>query len=806
MTRRARVAWWSPLPPLGTGVADYSYDLLEGLRTDFDLVAVVDDRTVGLVRAPDGVPIVGASKYLAGVNGQCDLDVYQMGNSFFHAYMHSAALDRPGILILHDPALVDLYRVSCGSSTTPSFVEEARFNDPSIDGELPVIHVDGQAVLDRLQLLMSRRLIETNVVTAVHSRWAQETLQRRFPGARYELIPSFARVIPINTPIARDAHRVVFGVYGGLSPHKRILSVVRAFGELNRQLPGQAELDIVGRLDVAPVFDALTRLIQELGIGTSVHVSTEVSLENFEASIANCDVVIALRWPTAGETSAVIMRAFGAGKPVITSDVPQHGELDSAFCWRVSTDPDREIHDTVRFMRSACENHAQLRDAGVAAQQFIAEEASLGTAIGRYVELIQEHVTPTTPPDNETPHSLSVTAIADWNAATGLAEAARRSVDAIAAAGVTLKLRKFEIRDAPRSRDRGPSSFTRRGRGNLGNIDLWYLNVNELHLVPESVLHPIGVSRYVVGHWAWELPTLAELLHDQVDRVDEIWVGSGYTANAFRGHTGKPVRVIPLVVEPRPDPNITRCDFGIPRRAYTYLFSFDANSSFARKNPWSIIRAFRRAFSPWQWGVSSHLVLKVMNLSRYPEAEAEIRHGVDDVRGTLLVEDLTNREMAALISLCDAYVSLHRSEGFGLGMAEAMALGRPVIATAFSGNMDYMSPVNSCLVGFQLRPIEARDHVHHPGAAVLYEPGQLWAEPDVTQAARWMRKLHDDPALRRRIGTAAATTMRRRHSRQAVGATIARRLRVIEREIVGRGAGADMCDEPRALDGFTVSP
>jgi len=121
-------------------------------------------------------------------------------------------------------------------------------------------------------------------------------------------------------------------------------------------------------------------------------------------------------------------------------------------------------------------------------------------------------------------------------------------------------------------------------------------------------------------------------------------------------------------------------------------------------------------------------------------------------------------------------VSLHRSEGFGLGIAEAMFLGKPVVATSYSGNTDFMSGDNSCPVGYRMRPITMADHRLFPSAAHVYQPGLPWAEPDVDQAARWMRTLADQPGLRARLGLRAAQTMRERYSSARVGELMVERL------------------------------
>jgi glycosyltransferase involved in cell wall biosynthesis len=146
------------------------------------------------------------------------------------------------------------------------------------------------------------------------------------------------------------------------------------------------------------------------------------------------------------------------------------------------------------------------------------------------------------------------------------------------------------------------------------------------------------------------------------------------------------------------------------------------------------------------------------------------------VGGLLLDGEFTGEQMSQLLSSCDMYVSLHRAEGFGLGMAEAMYYGKPVIATAFSGNMEFCSANNSALVGYEVTEVDATELSLNPGAETVYQEGSLWAEPDIDQAARWMRALFEDEAMRTRLGAAAAATIRRQFNAAIAGEKMAKRL------------------------------
>ena len=379
------------------------------------------------------------------------------------------------------------------------------------------------------------------------------------------------------------------------------------------------------------------------------------------------------------------------------------------------------------------------------------------------------------PPDAQSAPSRlgGVNAIASWAATTGLTEAARRTVTAMLGAGIRVAIEDYDY-GAPREDRRFTPTLRSLPRGRPHDIDIYFLNVNELHVVPESYLR--SRPRHVIGSWFWELPNLARHDLGQLDRVDEIWAASEFVASTFRSRTSQPVVVIPCVVEPSPDLSTTRGDLGLPASKFLYLFGFDASYAIERKNPRAVIEAFRVAFTEEERRERVHLVLKTSHLARLPEAHSLITSELAAAGGTLIDDDLTDGEMAALTRHCDAYVSLHRGEGFGLGMAEAMYFGRPVVGTAYSGNMDFMTNMNSCPISYRMRPINRNDLRLNPGSESVYVPGELWAEPDVLEAARRMRFLYEHPRFRQAIGDAAARSVRERYSAQAVGRRIRERL------------------------------
>jgi glycosyltransferase involved in cell wall biosynthesis len=181
--------------------------------------------------------------------------------------------------------------------------------------------------------------------------------------------------------------------------------------------------------------------------------------------------------------------------------------------------------------------------------------------------------------------------------------------------------------------------------------------------------------------------------------------------------------------------------------------------------------------------------MKTRHLSRIPSVGADrLQRELHEVGGSLIDLELSPEGMASLITCSDVYISLHRSEGFGLGIAEAMLLGRPAIATAYSGNMDFMTQYNSCLVGYGIHPVDEFELSYNPGMELVYEPGQLWAEPNVDHATRWMRWLYENPEQRQQIGAAGSATIRAQYSPAAAAAAAAARLEQIAADAPHRAA------------------
>lgn len=299
--------------------------------------------------------------------------------------------------------------------------------------------------------------------------------------------------------------------------------------------------------------------------------------------------------------------------------------------------------------------------------------------------------------------------------------------------------------------------------------NIFFLNANEMddafaHLGTDSF-----AGRYNIGYWAWELSQFPDAWQSAFRYVDEIWALSRFTQQALADKAPCPVVWMPLAVEPVSSTLLSRTYFGLPEDRFLLLFFFDFRSFIQRKNPWAALRAFTSAFQNDPSAPVS-LVIKMNGMDACPEDYQAFLDldPVRDPRVILLDRVMNDQEIKELVRLCDGFLSLHRAEGFGRGLAEAMYFGKPVIATGYSGNLDFMNEANSCLVDCTLIPVEADEYP--------YGAGQRWAEPDVEQAAWYLRRLVADSAYVADIGQRAAHYIQTYHSFTAVGARYRRRL------------------------------
>ncbi len=275
-----------------------------------------------------------------------------------------------------------------------------------------------------------------------------------------------------------------------------------------------------------------------------------------------------------------------------------------------------------------------------------------------------------------------------------------------------------------------------------------------------------------IGIWGWETDTIPARWQRAFALVQEIWVYSRFMAQNIGAVAPVPTIALPPPVQAPAEP-ATPKRLDVPDDGFLFLFVFDYLSTIQRKNPVGLIEAFKRAFAP---GEGPRLLLKTINGPLRPLAEEEVlwaAHGRPDVH--VVDRSLSGAELNGLMAACDAYVSLHRSEGFGLTMAEAMAIGKPTIGTGYSGNIDFMNAENSYLVEYELGRVGPD--------CEIYPPEGTWAQPSVEHAAELMRRVVEHPEEAAAIGARAREDVARELSAQATGAAMLRRLEELAAEV-----------------------
>lgn len=291
-------------------------------------------------------------------------------------------------------------------------------------------------------------------------------------------------------------------------------------------------------------------------------------------------------------------------------------------------------------------------------------------------------------------------------------------------------------------------------------INLFHVNAEELAWVVRTMPDLEVAQRMNVIAPFWELPILPEAWLPSLRAIDLVLAPSIFIRDAVRhSFPDKVCLHYPQAVSLPSDTAGARPRWGLPDDAVVFSTMFDVASDIDRKNPLGVIQAFKEAFSE---ETGRLLLIKVTATPGFDgvrqsnlESLRLATGGRSDIR--IMDEMMSYTDVLSLWASSDVFVSLHRGEGLGLGLMEAMALGKPVVATAWSGNMDFTNDTNACLVPYRLVPVES----HHPRAygQSLFPENAKWAEADLSEAAEWLRRLDADPALRKRLGETAAKDM-----------------------------------------------
>jgi glycosyltransferase involved in cell wall biosynthesis len=351
----------------------------------------------------------------------------------------------------------------------------------------------------------------------------------------------------------------------------------------------------------------------------------------------------------------------------------------------------------------------------------------------------------------------------------GLGEVARNYVSVIQQLGVETTLQDASFITHQR---KGASELTAFTTDNPYPANLVCINAPEIQHFIERFGASYFRTKYNIGSWWWEVEELPQEWKKEFYRFDELWVGTSFIQRNLAQVSPVPVYVVQPYVVPLSAAPI-RESLELASDDFVFLFAFDYFSCFERKNPLSTVRAFKLAF---KGNERVKLLIKTTNAERFKaKSDALIAEADEDPRIILLDKYCSKEELNNIIASCDAYVSLHRTEGFGLPIAEAMLLHKPVIATGWSGNLDFTTEENSLLVKHEFS-VNTEDYGP-------YKVGMRWAEPDVEHAAKLMRILYEDQAHAKLLGERGAATVQDQFGRKAVERVIAERLQKISGKV-----------------------
>ena len=278
-------------------------------------------------------------------------------------------------------------------------------------------------------------------------------------------------------------------------------------------------------------------------------------------------------------------------------------------------------------------------------------------------------------------------------------------------------------------------------------------------------------GKYVIAQWFWELEEVPDYYQEAFEVIDELWVPTEYMRSAFLAVAPPKVNIrhMPLpLVGPSKSATVGRSHFGIGQE-FMFLFIFDFLSVMKRKNPIGLVEAFEAAFTENEGPI---LVIKTINGDKRIAEMAQLKSMCVNRKDIMILEEeFAKSEIDSLVTICDSYVSMHRAEGLGLTLAEAMSAGKPVIATNYSGNLDFMNSENSILVPWRRTDVGS--------GAEGYSPTATWAEPDLNACASAMHELWSNSSLARDLGLRAQASLESEFSYIATGKRMAQRLEQI---------------------------
>lgn len=346
---------------------------------------------------------------------------------------------------------------------------------------------------------------------------------------------------------------------------------------------------------------------------------------------------------------------------------------------------------------------------------------------------------------------------------SGLGQSSRLVADALNASGLSFTILNYDPLSTLRQTDH--SWDTKMSSNALYNINLIHINPHDLAVAYRQLDKAIWDNRYNIGFWLWELEQFPSEWLPTLNLLDEVWTPSDFAGLGLRKVTEKPVYTVPYPISAPIDPSLGRSFFSLPVDQFLFLSMYDCNSFMDRKNPLGAIQSYKKAFPKEQENCG--LVIKI----NHPQ-KSDLRQLQKELEGYhniyFIIDALSKVEVNSLIACADVFISLHRSEGFGLPVAEAMLLGTPVIATNWSSTTEFMNEDTACLVGYDFITI-SKD-------IGPYKAGNRWAEPHIDEAAKYMNLLYRDRSFAATLAVNAQKSIQKQFSLQSAAEMIRSRV------------------------------
>jgi glycosyltransferase involved in cell wall biosynthesis len=392
-----RVAIFSPLPPMKSGIADYTAELLPHLAGECEVELIVDAGFRPDPALAGRFPVHG-HRELPGLlrQGRFDVVLYQLGNNpDYHAEVYRTLLEHPGVVVLHEAVIHHMVReITLHARDPEAYVREMRYAYGRTGEAAARRCVASGVPLDPWSYPLFERVVDASLGVIVHNRFTHDRVLASRPLTRLAIVPHHLSLDALPVPTAEEARAAlgigpgafVVATFGFLTASKRPEVLLRAFARLRQEVPA-ARFLIVG--EVSPHFDFKRIFTPELRQG--VTVTGRLGLDRFLLYMQACDVAVNLRHPTAGETSGTVIRLLGMGKPLIVNNTGAFAEIPDGCCAKVDLD-DTEEELLVAYLRALAGDETLRRRMGDNARRHMAEHHTLAGSARGYADFLRETV------------------------------------------------------------------------------------------------------------------------------------------------------------------------------------------------------------------------------------------------------------------------------------------------------------------------------------------------------------------------------------------------------------------------------